>query len=62
MAEDAKVSIRNARHDGLDEAKKQELPEDLEKQVEKDIQDLVNQYNKKIEEILKEKEQALLTV
>ena len=62
MAEDAKVSIRNARHDGLDEAKKQELPEDLEKQVEKDIQDLVNQYNKKIEEILKEKEQELLTV
>ena len=39
-----------------------ELPEDLEKQVEKDIQDLVNQYNKKIEEILKEKEQELLTV
>ncbi len=62
MAEDAKVSIRNARHDGLDDAKKQELPEDLEKQVEKDIQDLVNQYNKKIEEILKEKEQELLTV
>lgn len=62
IAEDAKVSIRNARHDGLDEAKKQELPEDLEKQVEKDIQDLVNQYNKKIEEILKEKEQELLTV
>ena len=62
MAEDAKVSIRNARHDGLDEAKKQELPEDLEKQVEKDIQDLVNQYNKKIEEILKAKEQELLTV
>ena len=31
-------------------------------QVEKDIQDLVNQYNKKIEEILKEKEQELLTV
>ena len=62
MAEDAKVSIRNARHDGLDEAKKQELPEDLEKQVEKDIQDLVNEYKKKIEEILKEKEQELLTV
>lgn len=62
MAEDAKVSIRNARHDGLDEVKKSELPEDQEKQIEKEIQDLVNQYNKKIEEILKEKEQELLTV
>ena len=34
MAEDAKVSIRNGGYDGLDEAIKQELPEDLEKQVE----------------------------
>ncbi len=62
IAEDAKVSIRNARHEGLDEAKKQELPEDLEKQLEKEIQDLVNNYNKKIEDLLKEKEQELLTV
>ncbi len=62
MAEDAKVSVRNARHDGLDEAKKQELPEDEQKLVEKNIQDLVNEYNKKIEDILKEKEQELLTV
>ena len=62
MSEDAKVSIRNSRHDGLDELKKAELPEDLEKQIEKEIQDLVNKYNKKIEEILKEKEQELLTV
>ena len=62
MAEDAKVSIRNARHDGLDEVKKAEMPEDQEKLAEKEIQDLVNEYNKKIEAILKEKEQELLTV
>ena len=62
MSEDAKVSIRNARHDGIDEEKKSELPEDQGKQIEKEIQDLVNQYNKKIEDILKEKEQELLTV
>lgn len=62
IAEDAKVSIRNARHDGLDNAKKLELPEDEEKGIEKDIQDLVNEYNKKIESILKEKEQELMTV
>lgn len=62
MAEDAKVSVRNARHEGLDKAKKAELPEDEQKGIEKEIQDLVNEYNKKIESILKEKEQELLTV
>lgn len=62
IAEDAKVSIRNIRHDGIDEAKKLEISEDEEKGIEKEIQDLVNLYNKKIEENLKEKEQELLTV
>lgn len=62
MSEDAKVSIRNIRHDALDHVKKSELPEDLEKQLEKDIQDLVNEYNKKIDVLYKEKEQELLTV
>ena len=62
IAEDAKVSIRNIRHDGLEDVKKAELPEDAEKGMEKDIQDLVNEYNKKIEAELKNKEDELLTV
>ena len=62
ISEDAKVSVRNIRHDGLEEVKKAELPEDIEKGMEKDIQDLVNEYNKKIDALLKEKEQELLTV
>lgn len=62
LAEEAKVSIRNIRHDGLEEVKKGEFPEDVEKGLEKDIQDEVNNYNKKIEQLLKEKEQELLTV
>ena len=62
IAEEAKVSIRNIRHDGLEDVKKCELPEDQEKGMEKDIQDLVNEYNKKIDNLLKEKEQELLTV
>ena len=62
LAEEAKVSIRNIRHEGLEDLKKAELPEDEEKGMEKDIQDLVNEYNKKIENNLKEKEQELLTV
>lgn len=62
MAEDAKISIRNIRHDGIEEAKKSEAPEDEIKGAEDRIQNLVNEYNKKIDTILKEKEQELLTV
>ncbi|MBR2678330.1 MAG: ribosome recycling factor [Bacilli bacterium] len=62
LAEDAKVSVRNNRRDALEDLKKADLPEDEEKGMEKDIQDLVNEYNKKIESLLKEKEQELLTV
>lgn len=62
IAEDAKVSIRNIRHDAMEEIEKAELPEDEEKGMEKEIQDSVNAYNKKVEDALKEKEQELLTV
>lgn len=62
ISEDAKVSIRNIRREGMEDVKKAEMPEDEEKGMEKDIQDLVNEYNKKIEAILKEKEGELLTV
>lgn len=62
LAEEAKVAIRNLRHDALEDVKKSDLPEDQEKGMEKDIQDTVNEYNKKVEDKLKEKEQELLTV
>ena len=62
IAEEAKVSIRNIRHEGIDNIKQEELPEDEEKKAESRIQDLVNEYNKKIDNMLKDKEQELLTV
>lgn len=62
LAEEAKVSIRNIRREGIEDVEKCELPEDEEKGMEKEIQDLVNDYNKKVEAMLKEKEQELLTV
>ena len=46
----------------MDDIEKLELSEDEEKGIEKDIQDIVNEYNKKVEAKLKEKEQELLTV
>ena len=62
LAEEAKVAIRNIRHEALDDAKALELSEDELKGVENRIQDLVNNYNKKIDDALKLKEQDLLTV
>lgn len=62
MAEEGKVSIRNIRRESIEDIEKLELPEDIEKHQTNEIQDLVNEFNKKIEEILKEKEQELLTV
>ncbi|MBR4619081.1 MAG: ribosome recycling factor [Bacilli bacterium] len=62
LAEESKVTIRNIRHEALEDAKELELSEDSLKGLENRIQDLVNTYNKKIEEALKVKEQDLLTV
>ncbi len=62
ISEEGKVSIRNIRRESMEELEKSELPEDEEKALEKEIQDLVNTYNKKIEEKLKVKEEELLSV
>lgn len=62
ISEEAKVSIRNIRHEAMEKIEQSEESEDLSKQKEKGVQDLVNQYNKKIEDLLKEKEKDLLTV
>lgn len=62
LAEEGKVSIRNIRREAIEDIETLELPEDIEKQKTNEIQDLVNEYNKKIDEKLKEKEKELLTV
>lgn len=62
IAEDAKVSVRNNRREALEMVEAEEFPEDIEKSMEKEIQELVNLYNKKIEEMLKVKEEDLMTI
>ena len=62
ISEDGKVSIRNIRHDSLEDLEVLELPEDEEKSKAAAIQTLVNDYNKIIDEKLKEKNEELLTV
>ena len=46
LAEEAKVSIRNLRQDANKEIEKEEFPEDQEKRLLNEIQELVNTYNK----------------
>ncbi len=62
MAEDGKIALRNIRQDANGEIKKLELTEDDKKGISEDIQDLINKYNKTIDEKLKEKENELLSI
>ena len=62
MAEDAKVSVRNNRREAIDAINKLEVSEDEKKSGENNVQDLVNTYNKKVDQVLAEKEQELLSV
>ena len=62
MAEEAKVSIRNIRRDSNEEIEKQEISEDEQKSLQNQVQDLVNKFNKAIDDKTKEKEEELMTV
>ena len=64
-AEDAKISIRNARREAIDEVKKavkEGVSEDQGKDAEADIQKIHDKYIKKIDEKFAEKEKEILTV
>lgn len=61
ICEEAKVALRNIRQDANNEIKRAEMPEDEEKVELEKIQELVNQYNKIIEERLKNKENELMS-
>jgi ribosome recycling factor len=65
IGETAKISLRSTRHKTIETIKKyvkDGLPEDVGKQKEKDVDDMVHDFEKRIEEILKIKEKEILTV
>ena len=62
LSEDAKVVLRNIRQDANTEIKKLELTEDQEKSSLNDVQELINKYNKIVDEKQKIKEEELMTV
>ncbi|MBQ7448726.1 MAG: ribosome recycling factor [Paludibacteraceae bacterium] len=64
-AENAKVSVRNARRDAIDVLKKQikeGMPEDVEKDAEGEMQKLHDKYIKQIDELYAAKEKEIMTV
>jgi ribosome recycling factor len=66
LAEEGRVSVRNARreaNDMLKEGEKEgEIPEDDSKKAQKHVQDLTDEHVRKIEEVLKRKEAEIMEV
>jgi ribosome recycling factor len=66
MAEDGRVAVRHVRRDAMEQLKKHKhdsgITEDQEKQAEKDLQKLTDQYIAKIDEHVSHKEKEIMTV
>jgi len=63
--EDAKISIRNARRDVIEQVKKlvkEGLPEDMGKDAETEVQKIHDKYIKKVDDMLADKEKEIMTV
>lgn len=61
-AEDCRINLRNIRQDANNTIKKLEISEDDIKAGQEDVQELINKYNKIVDEKLKVKENELLTI
>ena len=61
-AEETKVALRNIRQEANTFVKKEEYPEDEEKKMLEEVQDLINKYNKIVDEKLNEKEKELMSI
>ena len=62
IAEEGKIALRNIRQDANNDIKKLKLPEDEEKNANEDVQELINKYNKIIDEKLSLKTNELMTI
>ncbi len=65
-AEQSRISVRNARRDGMDAVKKMEkngdISEDDQKRLSDEVQKLTDGYIKQIDTLLEEKEKDIMTV
>lgn len=62
-AENAKIKLRNARKDINNAIKKSdEFTDDEKKKLEKQVQEYIDEYNKKVDEELKNKDQEIMKI
>ena len=65
-AEDAKVAMRNIRREGMDYVKKlkkdSQITEDDQKKAEKDLQDMLDKFTKRVDEVTAAKEKELMAI
>ena len=62
VAEEARIALRNIRQDANNDIKKMEITDDEKKQGSDEIQELINKYNKIVDEKLKIKENELMSI
>lgn len=64
--EEAKITLRNIRHDAIKEAKRlkdsKEFSDDDVKRTETQVTEVINEYNLKVESAAKAKEQEIMTI
>ena len=63
--EEAKIGVRNARHNAIAEIKKLQkdgLSEDLARDTESEIQDLTNTYSMNVDKHVDQKDKDIMTV
>jgi len=62
LAEESRIALRNIRQEANTAIKNLKLPEDTEKEGNVEVQELINKYNKIIDEKLKDKENDLMSI
>lgn len=62
MAEECRIALRNIRQDANNDIKRVESPEDEKKSATEEVQELINKFNKMIDDKLKLKEQELMSL
>lgn len=60
--ENGKIMVRQVRHEAMQDIKKQQLPEDETKRLEKEVQDITDNVILEIDAIGKKKEEELLQI
>lgn len=62
IGEEAKIALRNIRQDANNDIKKLEITEDEIKSGQDEVQELIQKFNKKVEDVVSTKEKELMII